>query len=151
MCSSDLEVIGALAELKDEDGTGPLEKIIKWESAGDIGLPPSRSGDLVLANRATYNWIEEVTEDLQIFKDSLKGGYKQAVIARDEPGMWTPFIIMGPRIRPGFALPKPIEHMDQYPTIMKALGEEIPSFVEGKPLNQIFLEEKTGFRKQPEK
>jgi predicted AlkP superfamily phosphohydrolase/phosphomutase len=131
------EVLALVRGLRDEGGEAPLERALVWEDAGELGLGGNRVGDIVVANHAGYNWIEEVSEDLVVFKDSLKGGYKQAVIAENEQGMWTPFVIMGPGVKKGFALPAPIRHVDQYPTIMKLLGQEIPAFVEGRPLSEL--------------
>lgn len=66
----------------------------------------------------------------------LKTGYKQAIKSETTPGMWTPFIIAGPKIKQNYFLGnKPIEMVDQYPTIMTALDEKIPEFVQGKTLN----------------
>lgn len=134
------EVAQAVAELKDDTGVAPLERAVNWEKAVELGLPDTRVGDLIVANRSSYNWVEEVTSDLMVFKNSLKGGYKQAVLAADEPGMWTPFVIAGPGVKHGYALPAPIRHVDQYPTIMKLLGQESPAYVEGKPIRELFSE-----------
>jgi arylsulfatase A-like enzyme len=92
---------------------------------------------LVIANRAGYNWSETLSDDGKVFAGSIVTGYKQAVLSEENKGMWTPFVIMGPGIRKNFELPKPIHHAEQYPTIMKHLGEEIPDFVEGKPLREV--------------
>jgi len=132
------EVLAALKELKDDHGVAPLEQVVTWENAKELGLPNVRVGDLIVANRAGYNWIEEVTEDLEVIKASLKGGYKQAVLSENEQGMWTPFMIMGPGVRENFPLPRPIQHIEQYPTIMTLLKEKIPDFVEGKPISELF-------------
>lgn len=130
------EVMQALNELSDE-GVKPLERALKWEDAGELGLPPDRVGDIVLANRGGYNWSEETSEDLKLFLTSLKGGYKQGVLADNEQGMWTPFVVMGPGVKHNHQITHPVRHVDQYPTIMKLLGQEIPAFVEGKPLAEI--------------
>jgi arylsulfatase A-like enzyme len=45
---------------------------------------------------------------------------------------------MGPGVKKGYKLQTPVQTVDQYPTIMYALGEEIPTFVQGKVLNEIF-------------
>jgi arylsulfatase A-like enzyme len=47
--------------------------------------------------------------------------------------MWTPFMISGPGIKNNnFLGEKPIDHIQQYPTIMEALKIKIPDFVQGK-------------------
>jgi arylsulfatase A-like enzyme len=134
------QVRALLTQLADTDGTRPLEKIVNWEDAGQLGLPPDRVGDLVIANRAGYNWTESMDDDLTIFAQSAVTGYKQTVLSEDNPGMWTPFVIVGPGIKKGHALSKPIHHMEQYPTIMRLLNEPIPDFVEGKPVQEAFVQ-----------
>ncbi len=132
------KVIRILSDLKDKKGIYPLEKIVKWEDAETLDLPKDRVGDLIIANRPNYGWIEEISADLKIFKDPLKSGYKQAVLADHEEAMWTPFMVMGPGIKKNNKIDNPVRHIDQYPTIMKLLGKKVPSFVEGNPLNDIF-------------
>lgn len=131
-------VIRLMQELKDDDGVHPLDHFVKWEQAKDWSLPGDRVGDIVVANRPGYNWVEEVSRDGRIFKDSVKGGYKQAVMPDSTPGMWTPFVIIGPGVRQNHKLSGPIRHIQQYPTIMKLLHKTIPGFVEGKAVEEVF-------------
>jgi len=35
-------------------------------------------------------------------------------------------------VKKGYPLPRPIQEVDQYPTILSRMGIEIPSFVEGE-------------------
>ena len=98
-------------------------------------LDPDRIGDLVIANTPGYGWNEEMTRDMAVFSVPDVTGYKQAIKALDEPGMWTPFIIAGPGIKKNnFLGNTPFPLVDQYPTIMKALGVAVPGFVQGKSL-----------------
>lgn len=133
------EVIETLNNLADENGTKPVVDIVKWEDAkAYMQLDPDRIGDLVVANAPGYGWNEEMTADLAFFSVPSVAGYKQAIKAIDVPGMWTPFIMAGPGIKKNnFLGDKPFSLIQQYPTIMKALGVEIPTFVQGKPL-EIF-------------
>jgi arylsulfatase A-like enzyme len=76
-----------------------------------------------------------MSSDLQVFTQPKESGYKQAVDP-NTPGMWAPFIIAGPGIKQNNYLgDKPINHIDQYPTIMKALNVKTPDFVQGKALS----------------
>ena len=68
----------------------------------------------------------------------MTSGYKQGIIPKNHKGMWTPFIIMGPGIRQNHELSKPINHVDQYPTIMSLLKKSIPDFVQGHVVTEIF-------------
>lgn len=131
------EVISALKELQDEGGVKPVVDIQKWENVKQyLQLDPDRAGDLVIANSPGYGWNEEMTADLAIFAEPPVTGYKQAIKAVDEPGMWTPFIISGPGIKKNnFLGTAPFPLIDQYPTIMTALKFKIPDFVQGNPLN----------------
>ena len=131
------EVIDALESLRDSDGVKPLTEVVKWENAKDyMQLDPDRVGDLVIANTPGYWWNEEMSGDLKIFSESLITGYKQAIEAKEVPGMWVPFIMAGPGIKKNNYLgDEPFEMIDQYPTIMAALGEKIPDFVQGKVLD----------------
>ena len=127
-----------LLNLVDETGDRPVAHVVKWENVSDfLDLPPDRTGDLVIANNPGYGWNEEMTEDRAIFSTPLKTGYKQAITARTAKGMWTPLVIMGPGVRKGHQMPKPINMMDQYPTLMRLLGQKTPDFVEGRVLKDI--------------
>ena len=131
------KVKGLLENLTDTDGTKPVESVVKWEDAPEyFDLPQDRVGDLVIANKAGYGWGEEFTADLNVFTTPLYSGYKQAVDPKHK-GMWTPFVIMGPGVKKNTELKEPIRIIDQYPTIMKLLGVESPSFVEGKVITEI--------------
>ncbi len=127
-----------LWDLVDARGNRPVAHVVRWENVRDfLELPEDRTGDLVLANNPGYGWNEEMTADLRIFTIPLKTGYKQAIVARTAKAMWTPFVIMGPGVKPGFRMPSPVDMMDQYPTIMRLLGQKIPGFVEGRVLKEI--------------
>lgn len=131
------QVIDTLKNLKDENGYAPVVDIVKWEDAKSyMQLDPDRIGDLVIANAPGYGWNEEMSNDLAVFSTPSVTGYKQAIKAKDVPGMWTPFIIAGPGIKKNnFLGNTPFTLVNQYPTIMKALGVKIPGFVQGKALD----------------
>lgn len=131
------EVVQALQSLQDENGTKPVVDIVPWEKAKEyMRLDPERVGDLVIANAPGFGWNEEMTNDLEVFSEPIVSGYKQAIKAQDVPGMWTPFVIVGPGVKKdNFLGEQPFSLIDQYPTIMKALGIAVPSFVQGKPLD----------------
>jgi len=131
------QVIDELEKLKDDNGIKPLAQVLKREQASVLFLPPDRTGDLIIANSAHYNWVEDITDDQLIFKDSLKGGYKQGVIPSSEEGMWTPFMIKGPGVKKNFALEKPINHVDQYSTILHLLQTQLPVHNKGRVLGEI--------------
>ncbi|MBU4502275.1 MAG: alkaline phosphatase family protein, partial [Nanoarchaeota archaeon] len=133
------QVIDILLNLEDGDGTKPVASVTKWEDVEEfLDLPTDRVGDLIIANKLGYGWNEEMTEDLELFSTPLKTGYKQAIHAEEENSMWTPFIIMGPGVKKGYKIEQPGKMVDQYPTIMTLLDMEIPDFVEGKVIEEIF-------------
>lgn len=131
------KVIELLKNLKDENGIAPLAGHIGYKDANKWKLDTESAGDLVIANAPHYNWTETLTSDLNPFHVALKSGYKQAVWPKNNKGMWTPFIIAGPGIKKNNRLEAPIHHVDQVPTILKALhlemkrdfpGELVPIF-----------------------
>lgn len=133
------EVIEVLKELRDERGVFPLDAAVKWEDLERIlKLPPDRSGDLVVANKPGYGWAEDLTEDGNIFVTPEETGYKQAVFAKDVKGLWAPFIIMGNGIKKNHKIVDPIQHVDQLPTILRAMNIKPSAEVEGKSVNEIF-------------
>jgi predicted AlkP superfamily phosphohydrolase/phosphomutase len=131
------EVITALYEL-DDNGTNPVASVVRWEDAERfLDLPQDRVGDLLIANVAGYRWYEEMDENRTIFSTPLKTGYKQAVFSEETVGMWTPFIIMGSGVNQG-KLPRPINHEDQLPIILEAMGFETPDYVQGNVVSECF-------------
>lgn len=126
-----------LEGLKDTNGESPMSGIITREESSLWHLPKDRVGDLIVANKVGYNFVESMDKELSLFAPSIVGGYKQGVLAENEMGMWTPFVIVGPKIKKGYQIVKPINHIDQYPTIFTLLGEAIPDFVQGHPLMEI--------------
>lgn len=132
------EVISTLRELRDAQGLSPLAALHTREESSQWGLPRERVGDLVIANEVGYGWIEDVTEDLEVFAESLKSGYKQAILTDREQGLWTPFMVMGPGIKKGHRLSRPISHLEQYPTVMKILGVSPPYKPDAEALAEVF-------------
>jgi predicted AlkP superfamily phosphohydrolase/phosphomutase len=133
------EVIQAIDSLRDEKGNKPLDKAVKWEDVEKVlNLPPDRTGDLVIANKAGYGWSEDITAGLEIFSVPMETGYKQAVFAENVKGLWAPFIIVGKGIKRNYQIKEPISHIDQLPTIFRAMNIEMPKKVEGSVVNEIF-------------
>jgi len=131
------QVIDAINSLEDVDGTKPLVKAVKWEDAPQVfNLSSDRVGDIVLQARTGYQWLEEMDKNYTLFVTPLQTGYKQATDPTEKV-MWTPFVIMGPGVKKGFELKEPIRHIDQMPTILKLMGIEIPSYVQGRALTEI--------------
>ncbi len=129
------EVAKTLTNLKDNNGVKPVTKVVNWEDVPNIfQLPQDRVGDLVIANIAGYGWNELVSDDMKIFSNPLKTGYKQAILADSTKSMLTPFVIYGPNIKKNFKLPNIINHVDQLPTILKAIDVKIDSTFDGKEL-----------------
>mgnify|MGYP001615337336 FL=1 len=131
-------VIMALKELEDDNGEKPVVNAVKWEDAPKFfELPTDRIGDIVLEVKQGYSGYEEMDESLKIFVDPLTSGYKQAIDAKKNNCMWTPFMIMGPGVKKGYQVEEPISHIDQLPTLLHLLEVGIPDHVQGKVLNGI--------------
>ena len=129
-----------LLELKDEHGIQPLVKVAEWEHVSEqFQLMAERAGDLIIANRAGYGWTEEMTADLKIFSVPLITGYKQAILPEQTPGLWTPFLIVGPGIKKGHNLGQtPIAIVDQCPTLLHGFGLQKPAWMQGRILREVF-------------
>jgi predicted AlkP superfamily phosphohydrolase/phosphomutase len=136
------EVISELMKLKDID-TNKRVLAYYWprEEVNKISLPKERVGDLVIANAQGFNWAEDVSEDLSLFTSSVKGGYKQALVPKDVEGLLTPFVIMGPGIKPNFKLNQIINHVDQYATIAEITKIKHPTkpVLDGVVLKEVFI------------
>lgn len=117
------EVSASLKALEGPNGVYPLAKIATWENADQFGLPKERVGDLIISNVAGYGWTEDIDYQGRIFHQSSKTGYKQAVNPEIK-GMWTPFIIMGPKIKKNRYLPRLIDHREQFDVILNLVQKE---------------------------
>jgi len=133
------EVIKSLEDLRDNQGNKPLDIAVKWEDvASQLRVPADRSGDIVIAINPGYGWSEDITEDLRIFNVPQETGYKQSVRANKIKGMWTPFIIVGKGIKKNYEISKPVQHVDQTITILRAMGKTVPAYMEGVSIDEVF-------------
>jgi predicted AlkP superfamily phosphohydrolase/phosphomutase len=131
------EVVAELKALKDSTGVHPVSRIVNWEDAQNVyNLPADRVGDLVVEATTGYRLWEEMTEDKTVFTTPRATGYKEGVNPSD-PTMQTPFIIAGPGVKKGFALSKPIQHIDQLPTILRLMHVDTPKYVEGRTIEEL--------------
>ncbi len=132
------EVIDALKSIKDDNEVKPVINAIKWEDAPKFfELPTDRIGDIVLEVTPGYSWFEEMDNSLKLFSDPLTSGYKQTIDGKKNNCMWTPFIILGSGVKKGYRIEEPIGLIDQMPTILKLMKIQIPSYVQGKVLDEI--------------
>jgi len=134
------QVIAALSNLSDSDGTKPVDKIVKWEDLNaTFHMPADRSGDLVIANKPGYGWSEKMSAALEVFSTPIITGYKQAVIPDDVPGMWAPFLISGPGIKKAYYLgDTPFSVIDELPTILAARNISAGQQMDGKVIGAVF-------------
>ncbi len=131
------KVKGLLQNLRDGD-TAPVQRVVKWEDAGELRMPKDRVPDLLLVMKPGYGLTEEMSADLEVFRDAKEGGYKQALDASKEPALWTPFIVAGPGVKKGHKLKDNISNADQLPTLLKLLGVPVPENMQGKVIDEIF-------------
>lgn len=125
------EVTAALLSLRDENDHAPVASVLRWEEADQRFLPADRVGDLIVANHPGYGWSEETTAQQRVFEVPAATGYKQAIEPGSTKAVWTPFVLAGPGIRRGHELSAPIQHIDQLPTLLTALGVPVPAHVTG--------------------
>lgn len=130
-----MEVVGSL----EDNGVKAVVQVVRREDAPKfMEVPTDRIGDLVVEIAPGYGFSEAATPDKEVFVDSLVSGNKQAYDPKTN-GMQTPFVIMGPGVKKGFQLDQPISHIDQMPTLLKLLGVSIPSYVQGRTLNELLI------------
>jgi len=135
------DVLKLLTSLKDPVS---MKKVLSFvytrEDADQIPLPKDRIGDLVISNAPGFGWTEDLSEDLQVFSDTLKGGYKQAVDPKKSEGLLTPFVIYGKNIKRNYKIEEIINHTDQYATIAEIfkLNHPTKEKLDGRVLNEIF-------------
>ena len=124
-------VIDTLAELRDSDGRALVTRIIPGEEA--YHGPYAHKGPDLHLILDEYRMIacplfatEGKVVTLQIRGDS--GCHRSEGI----------FLAQGPRIRPGVPLPAN-NIRDLAPTMMHLLGEAVPQMMDGRVLNEIFM------------
>lgn len=131
------EVTKVLLDVRDpENGTKVISGVWNWEDAAQLKLPSDKVGDLIVANTVTYSVIEDITKDQQVFRSSLKGGYKQAVMTQNK-GLLTPFVISGPGIRQNHRIADVINHVDQFYLIMNLLSKNKAQIKKSDLLTEI--------------
>ena len=126
-----------LERLRGDDGERVFDAVVPWEEAGKLRLPKDRVPDLVLATRPGYDLSETLDRERVVFARPLQSGYKHSTKAELTRALWTPFIVMGPGIKKGYAISAPIRHVDQAPTLMSLLGVQVPSFMQGRVVREI--------------
>ena len=131
-------IIELLAGLRDGE-TVPFSEVLKKEEAAvKYHLPPDRIADIVLVMRPGYGLTEDLTEDLEVFKPAVEGGYKQGLVSAGQPGMWTPFVVVGPGVKKNHRITENISNVDQAPTLLKIMGIERPGYMQGETVDEIF-------------
>jgi predicted AlkP superfamily phosphohydrolase/phosphomutase len=130
------KVRGLVKSLRFEE-TAPIKDVLDWEDADRLRLPKDRVADLILVMRPGFGLSETITESGELFRRPLQSGYKQALVADDVPGLWTPFIVMGPGVKRGLRIPSPIRHVDQAPTLLRLLGVPVPARMQGRVVSEI--------------
>jgi predicted AlkP superfamily phosphohydrolase/phosphomutase len=134
------KVVKILRELRDDNGVAPVDDLAVWEEVqAKFRLSPDRTGDIVIAARPGFGWSEELSRDEKVITTPLITGYKQAIIPQHAPGLLTPFMVVGPGVKPGFFIGEsPIDHVDQYPTVMRLLRHSAPADIDGEAVESIF-------------
>ncbi|MBU2574731.1 MAG: alkaline phosphatase family protein [Elusimicrobia bacterium] len=130
------KVKGLLLDLKDGE-ISPVERVVNWEDAGELRMPKDGIPDLLLVMKPGYGLTEEMSAGLDVFRDSVEGGHKQALLADKNPALWTPFIVMGPGVKKGYRLKSNISNADQFPTLLKLLGMPVPEYMQGKVITEL--------------
>jgi arylsulfatase A-like enzyme len=133
-------VIAVLRATTDVDGRHPFSRVLRREEAvAELFLPGDRIGDVVVAVRPGFGLTEELASGAPepIVTPLFQGG-KQAVDPALGTFLWTPFLMVGPGIRQGVTLGEPVQHPDQLPTLLRAIGAPAPAHLDGRVLEEIF-------------
>lgn len=148
-----------LEGLKD-DGHPVFRRVVPWENAAALHLPKDRVPDLILSMTPGYALTEDMARSripfpaqsagegqsdgthsssatLPVLREPLQSGYKQAIEADDAQSLWTPFVAMGPGIKKGFRLERPIHNPDQAPTLLHLLGIQRPPHIKGQHIREL--------------
>jgi predicted AlkP superfamily phosphohydrolase/phosphomutase len=134
------DIAKLLLDLKDTDGVHPVNSVTNWEDVESrLNLPKDRVGDLIISSTPGYGWSESMSTDYKFFEIPLISGYKQGLLPESTRSLWTPFIIMGPGVKKGYELKKNISNTDQLPTILKLMGIPLPTYTDGKVIDEIFI------------
>lgn len=134
------DITKLLLNLKDDNGVHPVNSVTNWEDVENkLNLPKDRVGDLIISNTPGYGWSETMSTDNKFFDVPLISGYKQGLLPESTNSLWTPFIIMGPGVKKGYQLEKNICNTDQLPTILKLMGVDIPSYMDGRIIEEIIV------------
>lgn len=126
-----------LLEGVTDDGKPVFRRIVPWENAAELRLPKDRVPDLILSMAPGYALTEDMSLSGTLLREALQSGYKQAVEADDAPSLWTPFVAMGPGVKKGHRLDRPIHNPDQAPTLLRLLGVPAPAHVQGREVSEI--------------
>ncbi|HNW43482.1 MAG TPA: alkaline phosphatase family protein [Elusimicrobiales bacterium] len=131
------KITALLSGLRDGETAPFLEVLKREDAAAKYHLPPDRIADLVLVMRPGYGLTEDMTEGLEVFRPAVEGGYKQALVSTEVPGMWTPFLVMGPGVKKNHRIAVNLSNIDQAPTILKILGLEKPGYMQGRSADEV--------------
>ncbi len=130
------QILNALKELKDLSGKSPFFRVLSREEAVAMPIETDENlGDIVLESHFEYALTESIDASKRLW--GLKTNPKQ--LAKVEKNCdQTPFLIWGPGIKRRHPIEKPIQHRDQLPTILKALGIPAPKHLTGRVLTEVF-------------
>jgi predicted AlkP superfamily phosphohydrolase/phosphomutase len=120
-------IIAALEEYRDlETGRNPFAMIIRQEDARPLGLYANHSRDI---GDVVYALLPEF--------DGGKGMHLPTAVIGGQSTR--PFMLFhGPGVKPGFTLSRETSLADVVPTIVAALGWQLPAQAEGSALQRLF-------------
>ena len=93
---------------------------------------------LALADAALGRIMSALPENTTLILTADHGGHATGHGTTDPLDMSIPWIIAGPRIRPGYALTAPVSTMDTAATVGFILGLTLPADISGKPALEAF-------------
>ena len=90
------------------------------------------------ADEALGRIMAALPENTTLIVTADHGGHGSAHGTTDRLDMTIPWIIAGPRVRPGYALAAPVANLDTSATAAFLLGLTLPADITGKPVMEAF-------------
>ncbi|HDI75059.1 MAG TPA: hypothetical protein ENF55_03795 [Thermoprotei archaeon] len=150
------ETIKALYSIRDfETGECPIAVALRKEDAVYLGQWGDRVGDIVYFLKPSYScWntprFDKISAEVMCLPEVAPvstrptnvTGYHSTYLPNARIGVFeipAPIIVAGKGFKKGYRRPKPAFMTDIAPTILHALGLEVPDYMEGKVLRDLLI------------
>jgi predicted AlkP superfamily phosphohydrolase/phosphomutase len=143
------EVIRVLQDLRDPDtGDCPVERVLRKEDAAELGHHGDRCSDILFFFKPGYGMSSDMMKPQEEYEDRIlvrpcegygdHSGYLPSARVSGYSNNAI-FVMSGPGVRRGVALPDPIRLVDVTPTLAHLLGIRPPAQSEGRIVHELVL------------